>query len=197
MKTLGKIFGTEAKVRLMRLFLFNPERAWEIEEIATRTRTDKKELKRELENLLAAGMIRKVVFTKEVHGNKTRVRGLALKSDFLYRDQFQNLLADTVLMSDEDLVDKLSAAGKVRLVIVAGIFIQKWDSRLDLLIVGDKIKEEVLQKIIEKIESEVGRELSFAVFTTADFQYRQGVGDKLVRDVLDFPHKVVHDRFGL
>ncbi len=197
MKTLGKIFGTEAKVRIMRLFLFNPDRMWEVEEIGLRTKTEKRDLKRELEGLLYAGLIKKVSFTKEINDEKVKVKGLGLNTDFPYLNQFQGLLADTLLLSDKDLVERLSIAGKIRLVVVAGIFIQKWDSRVDLLIVGDRIKDDVLKRVVEKIESEVGRELSFAVFSTADFQYRLGVGDKLIRDVLDFSHKVIHDRFGL
>lgn len=197
MKTLGKIFGTEAKVRIMRLFLFNPSRMWEVDEIGLRTKTEKRDLKKELKGMLHAGLIKKVSFVKEVDGEKVKVKGLGLNTEFPYLNQFQGLLADTLLLSDKDLVERLSIAGKIRLVVVAGIFIQKWDSRVDLLIVGDRIKEDVLKRVIEKIESEVGRELSFAVFPTSDFQYRLGVGDKLIRDVLDFSHKVIHDRFGL
>ena len=50
---------------------------------------------------------------------------------------------------------------------------------------------------VRKLEAELGRELRFAAFTTEDFKYRVGVYDRLVRDVLDFPNRILLDKIGL
>jgi len=39
MDVLGKLFGSESKVRIMRLFLFNPETSFDLESIAERAKT--------------------------------------------------------------------------------------------------------------------------------------------------------------
>ena len=62
---------------------------------------------------------------------------------------------------------------------------------MDLLIVGDKLKRGKIEEGIKKIEAEIGIELVYAVFETKEFIYRLNMYDKLVRDVLDYPHQVI------
>lgn len=79
----------------------------------------------------------------------------------------------------------------MKLIIISGIFIKNHDSRVDLLIVGDKMKRKKIEEGIKKIEAEIGIELVYAVFETKEFIYRLNMYDKLVRDILDYPHEVV------
>ena len=53
------------------------------------------------------------------------------------------------------------------------------------------MKKNVLENAIKTIESEIGREIRYAFFDTKTFQYRYYMFDKLLRDILDFPHEVV------
>jgi len=85
----------------------------------------------------------------------------------------------------------------MKLVIVSGIFTQSNDSRVDLLVVGDNLKKSVLDNTIKTIEAEIGKEIRFAVFETPDFRYRLGLYDKLIRDILDFPHEKIVNRLGV
>ena len=80
---------------------------------------------------------------------------------------------------------------------VSGVFIQKPDSRVDLLIVGDRIKSTSLDRIIRNLEAQIGKELRYASFSTKEFRYRLNVYDRLIRDILDFPHEPVLDRIGV
>jgi hypothetical protein len=43
----------------------------------------------------------------------------------------------------------------------------------------------------------VGKELRYAFFSTDEFKYRMSMYDKLVRDILDYPHKVLLDKLGI
>jgi len=63
---------------------------------------------------------------------------------------------------------------------------------VDLLIVGDKMKKGKIEEGVRRLEAEVGTELIYAVFETADFLYRLKMYDKLVRDILDFPHELFY-----
>lgn len=47
-----------------------------------------------------------------------------------------------------------------------------------------------------ELEYNLGRELRYAALDQEDFKYRHSIGDKLVRDVLDFEHMVVMDKMG-
>ncbi|HEY4478543.1 MAG TPA: hypothetical protein VI775_01740, partial [Candidatus Paceibacterota bacterium] len=77
------------------------------------------------------------------------------------------------------------------------VFIQEWDTRIDLLIVGDDLNIHRLETVMQSIESEVGKEISYSVFDTEDFEYRLGIHDRLIRDILDSPHTVLIDRIGI
>jgi predicted nucleotidyltransferase len=75
--------------------------------------------------------------------------------------------------------------------LISGVFIKSKESRVDLLIVGDKMKKSKVEEEIRKLEAEIGTELIYALFDTKEFSYRLNMYDKLVRDILDFPHEVV------
>lgn len=89
------------------------------------------------------------------------------------------------------------SVGRVKLIVAAGIFIQNWESRVDLLIVGDDLNLNKIESIISIIESEIGKEISYSAFDTQDFEYRLGIHDRLVRDILDYNHVTLIDRLGI
>jgi hypothetical protein len=47
---------------------------------------------------------------------------------------------------------------------------------------------------MKNLESEVGKELTYSAFETEDFEYRLGIHDRLVRDILDAPHTTLIDQ---
>ena len=77
------------------------------------------------------------------------------------------------------------------MIIISGVFIKNHDSRVDLLIVGDKMKRGKIEEGVKRLEAEIGAELTYAVFDTKEFIYRLNMYDKLVRDILDYPHEVL------
>lgn len=196
METLANIFGGKIRVRVMRLFLLNPERAYERREVLAISRGSDGEVDRELALLEKAGLIKRKNFYRTGAHTKLRVTGWTLNQSFLYLTQLRNLLVNSILLKNNDIVKRLGRAGNLKLVVLAGIFIQNWDSRVDLLIVGDKLKRGMLERTISTIESEISRELRYAMLDTADFQYRLNIGDHLVRDIFDFPHQTVIDKLG-
>jgi len=75
------------------------------------------------------------------------------------------------------------------LTILSGIFINEENSRVDLFIVGDSIKKRKLFVFLRDLEAEVGKEIDYVVFSTADFNYRYDMFDRFIRDVLEKPHE--------
>lgn len=202
---LEKMFGSAAKVKIMRLFLLNPEQTFDFREVTDRSKVTGSTSRRELGLLEKIGLIKKRSYFKDSvrgqgRGKKTirrRVQGWALDDTFEFLIPLQGFLIDVSPLNPREILKKLSRIGRLKLVIVSGVFIQNWDSRVDLLVVGDNIKRGSLENTIKTLESEVGREIRFASFETSDFQYRFSMYDKLVRDILDFPHEKILDRIGL
>ena len=205
MDILGKLFGSESKVRIMRLFLFNPETPYTNDDVAERTRGSIISSRHELGILRKMKFIKSKTFVKRIlqkrgtksKFNRKKVWGWMLNPAFSYRGELERLLLDSSLLKDEELIRKLSSAGKLKLLIVAGIFIQDSDSRVDMLVVGDHLRRSTLENYMRSLEAEIGKELRYAAFETSEFNYRLGMYDKLVRDILDYPHRTVLDRIGL
>ncbi|HEY1037293.1 MAG TPA: hypothetical protein VGE62_01800 [Candidatus Paceibacterota bacterium] len=190
MDTLEKIFGGAARVKLMRLFLFNSTLYFFTDDVMDRSKLDSARARRELSFLWKVGLIKK----STRNGTKTV---WYLNDNFPYLSEFQRLLLQTSLVHKQPIIKKLSKIGRLKLVVFSGIFKEQWEARLDILIVAEGSKKSTADSVMANIEAELGKEIRFAVLDTEDFKYRLGVGDRLIRDVIDYPHEVVLDRIGL
>ena len=191
METLSKLFGSETKVKIMRLFLFNTERVFEVKDIALRVKATKTKVRREINTLEKIGLIKRRTSVKK------KANGFILDSKFAYLFPLQNFLINTEPLHAGEIIKRVSKLGSIKLIITSGVFIQEPESRTDILIVGDNVKKVALENTIKTLESEIGKELKYAYFTTEDFKYRLSMFDKLTRDILDYPHRKVLNRLGI
>ena len=183
--SVAYIFGSEAKVKIMRLFIFNPSLSFTSSEVARRAKTSSTAARRELLSLLKAGLLKK------------RTKSYALNRSYRHLTAIGNFLIDATPFSEKEIVKKISTAGNVKLVLIAGVFLHNPESRVDILIVGDHIRQGKLLSVISSIEAELGKELRYAVFETSDFNYRLGIYDKLIRDILESQHEKILNKLGL
>ena len=204
MNTISRLFGGDTQVKIMRLFLLNQGRPFGLAEIIQRTDAKKREIEALIGVYLQVGLIQKKDFFPVVTEGKVgkakkaqRVKGWMLNEFFPLRTSLQELVVGKTIVNEKELVARLSKAGKLKLVVVAGVFIQNWDSRADILIVGEKLNDSRLRKVIAKLESEVGRDIRYAALSSQDFHYRVNICDRLVRDMFDYPHKVILDKLGI
>ncbi|MBI1974458.1 MAG: hypothetical protein HYS51_01210 [Candidatus Zambryskibacteria bacterium] len=184
-KSVSHIFGGEAKVKIMRLFIFNPEVVFSPSEVAHRAQERARRAWVELRILLKAGLI------------KRRARGFILNPFYLYLPAIENFLIDAAPITEQEIIRRLSKAGMMKLILISGVFLHNPDTRADILIVGDHIKNSKLISVIISIEAELGKELRYAVFETVDFQYRLGIYDKLIRDILESDHKKILNKLSI
>ncbi len=176
---------------MMRFFLLNPTRAYELSSVVSFCSGKKRKVEKELLAFEKAGLVKRRRFFKELKQKRVSVHGWTLNASFIYLTQLRNILVNSVTMRSRDIVKRLKKSGGVKLVVLAGIFIQNWESRVDILVVGDKLERGYLLRALRSMETDVGRELHYSILDTADFQYRMSIGDKLVRDIFDYPHQVV------
>lgn len=194
METLSKLFGGQARVRIMRLFLLNNNNNFEIEEVVSRSRVMKNNARKEINVLSSINFIKQKTVIKEGYrGTKKKVVAWQLNKDFQYLQSLREILIDPTLLLQEDLPERFKQIGKIKLMIVSGVFIGNSKSRADVLIVGDKLKKNVLQQVMKSLEAEIGKELDYVVFDTEEFKYRLNMYDKLVCDIIDLPHEKLID----
>lgn len=212
MEILSKLFGSSARVKIMKLFLSNQKTPFDNEDISKRTKVALATLRKELNLLEKSGMIKKRIFYKEVEKKlrkkkgqrkadikiiKEKTNGWIVNDKFAYLAPMQSLLVNMTSVTSSSVLKKFTGAGKLKLVLLSGIFIQDSDSRVDMLIVGDSMKTANLERAIAVLESEIGKELRYVVLGTDDFKYRLNIYDKLIRDILDYPHQKVINRLGV
>ena len=202
---LGKLFGSSSIVKIMRLFLFNPDMPHDTDDISRKVKVSKPSIRREILDLEKAGLIKKRSYFKKVEigrGKKRKLKskktqGYILNKDFHYLSAIQNLLIKIPPFRSGELEKRFRGAGPVKLLIISGVFIQEWDTTVDLLIVGDHLNTSSVDRAVSTLESEVGKELTYAIFDTPEFEYRVNVCDKLIRDVLDYPHQKIVNKLGI
>jgi hypothetical protein len=185
MKSVSHIFGGEAKVKIMRLFIFNPGTIFTPTDVALRTKEKPSTARKEAHILVKAGLI------------KRRAKGFTLNPSYLYLPAIEDFLIDATPLSEKEIIKKVSRAGNIKFILISGVFLHDKDSRVDILVVGDHLKQTKLISIMRSIESELGKELRYAAFETTDFQYRLSIYDKLIRDILDSRHEKILNKLAI
>jgi len=187
--TLQKLFGSSARLKLLRLFLFNPKTAYSLKEAITHSRVTSDEARKEFAVFQSMKLIKR--------SRKSGAPRYQLNQDFEYVLALQNLLLNTASQGP-DLYDRIRAAGSIKFVAISGVLLGEWeDGRLDLFVVGERVNDRKLKLEVQKLESELGMELRYTSLTTDNFYYRLAMNDHLVKDVFDYPHKIVHDKLNI
>ena len=202
---LPKLFGNKSIVKMMRLFLLNADEAFETSEVRIRTKTTPSALRSDMNRLRSIGFIKKkttvkvrTAKTKKGKGTKKKVEAWQLNIDFPYLSALKLLLLSDHMINKAEAVKRMRRAGKIKLIVLSGIFLRETDGdRVDVLVVGDKLNRNSLETALRALESEVGKELSYAIMDSDEFNYRLGMYDKFIRDILDYPHEKLVNKIGV
>lgn len=203
MDILGNLFSSDPLVKMMRLFLMNQDESFTMAEIAHRTLSKESSVKRELEILDQIGFVRsKTVVRETVARNgkpsrKQKVSAWEIDKGFHYLEPLYSLLIEYDTLKQNDVVARFRPAGKIKLLVVSGVFIKDPESRADLLLVGDNLNRKKVESAVKFFESQLGKELQYAIFDTEEFIYRRDMYDKLLCDIFDGNHEVLLSSPGL
>ena len=189
MEILSKLFGSANKVKIMRLFLLNPELILNAKEVASRAKLQTPAASRELKLLSLVGLL----LLKKKGSAKT----WQLDPSFPFISPLRSILKNDLISRKKRLVQQFSRCGKIHLIVIAGVFLEDNESRTDLVIVGSHLKRTSIARVVKDLEAEIGKELNYAVLETPDFQYRLNACDKFVRDIFDYPHHIILDKIGV
>lgn len=193
------LFDSLARVRLLRMFLFNPSLEVSMNDILRRAKLSQRAARTELSQLERAGIIRRK-FIFEVTPGKTkkrRVLGYSLNKNSSVVKPLQTFLFDTAPINGKTLQKHLRGVGKIKVLVAAGVFERHFERRIDVLVAVEKLSATKIESAIRNLEAELGVGIKYAAFTTKDLIYRIGMHDKLTRDVFDYPHQMLVDKAGI
>ncbi len=172
---LKKIFGSGARVKLLRHFLLNQGDEFFIRELTRILDEQINSLRRELENLEKVGLLK----SKE----KNRKKYYRTNPHFELLSELTSIIRKTD-ESNQVFLKKISKLGNIDLLILTGKFIGKMEEDIDVFLVGD-VKESALEEFLkENFES---KDIKYGCMTKEDFLYRITLKDK-------FLHSIMSDR---
>jgi len=190
---IDALFGSKTRVKLLHLFLNNPNRAFYVREITRKIDEQINSVRRELANMLSIGIIK-----SETSNNRLYYE---INQDYPHFKPLHEIFSDAASSGNasveakvdtNDWPKRLKPLGDVRVLLFAGSLVKGSTSDVDVLIVGD-INKTQAKKFIKELEEEENRSLNFAVMPYQDFYYRLSIRDKFVVSITSGKYTVIAD----
>lgn len=188
---IDALFGSKTRVKLLHLFLNNPDKSFYVREITRLIDEQINSVRRELSNMLKVGII-----TSDSSENKLYYK---VNDKYEYYSPLSMIFAEDVKKvrdsRQQEVIDWRHRIGEIptiRLAIASGILVPGSATSVDLILVGDG-KNSNIKQVVSDIESSVGREINYAILGYDDFYYRMSVRDRFISEVLSGAHEVIVD----
>ncbi|MFH1712438.1 MAG: hypothetical protein ABH846_04365, partial [Patescibacteria group bacterium] len=198
---IEQLFGSKTRVRLLGLFLDNPERAFYVRELTRRIDAQLNSVRRELQNLVDLNIV------LEVEGNilkaenrETPKRANEKKkyykanSQFSFFDELRSIMKKSAIMMNRSFVKEVTENGKIDLLFLSGKFIDDTEVPSDILIVG-KIDSKKLEKAIGGFEKEISREINYTYMPKDEYLYRREIKDRFLLSLLNSNKVILINEF--
>lgn len=222
---LDKLFGSNARVKLLKLFLLHPETKYYIRQLARELKLQINSVRRELENLEELGLLVSSIGTSDESENedaflstpieetpsadkkkKKAVKSSKIESGqekkyyqansaFPLLEEIKSLIVRAQLLYKDDLVERIKRTGKVKLLVLTGIFTSNPHSMVDILVVG-RVDKPRLKRAIKTLEDDIGREVNYTLMDSREFNYRREITDVFLYGILEGKMIIAVDEVG-
>jgi DNA-binding transcriptional ArsR family regulator len=175
---LKRLFTSNTRIKLLTLFLLNPDEEYFIRELTRRLDEQINSVRRELDNLKKMGLLK----SKE----KNRKKYYVVNKNFVIFHELKGIILKA--MGDKDaLIKKIAQMGNIDVMVLSGLFVEK-ESPLDLLLVGNVDRQHLEDYLNNQLETE--RPVRYSVLTRDDYLYRRQCKDKFLHDLVDDPENI-------
>ena len=187
---IDALFGSKTRVKLLYLFLSNPDMSFYVREITRKIDEQINSVRRELSNMLEVGIIKS-------SGKDNKIYFQADKSYEFYEPLMQIFSSQnaskTAIPKDDEITRRFQVTGDVRVVLFAGKLVSGSISELDILIAGNDINDTRVKSLIKSIENEKDLSITYSVLPYEDFYYRLSVRDQFINGILKTKYTVIID----
>lgn len=192
---IDALFGSKTRVKLLHLFMNNPNRAFYVREITRKIDEQINSVRRELANMLSIGIIQSDSQSDSTNNrlyyevNQAYVHYQPLKAIF-GDGQISSPAAETTASSD--WAKRLKPLGDVRVALLSGTLVRGSQSDVDVLLAGSLNKTQA-KHFIKELETEEGHALNYTVMTYEDFYYRLSIKDRFITDIVNNKFTLLQD----
>ena len=188
---IDSLFGSKTRVKLLHLFLNNPEKSFYVREITRMIDEQINSVRRELANMVSVGIVQQDAIDNKLY--------------YSVNDDYPYIKPLAAIFSDKNTEGGAGAAGGVswkdslgrmrglKLAIISGKLVVGSSSAVDLLLVGDNMSAVTIKNLVKKIEKDRKIEINYAVISYDDFYYRMSVKDRFIMDIVRNKHSVLVD----
>ena len=199
---LEQIFGSKTRVKLMKLFLDNPDKSFFVRELTRATDSLINSVRRELANLVDIGLI--VVEEKNViapldgvirdkgadkHGINVK-KYYTINKHNLFKEELEALFNKDAMMLEKKFAEKLKNVGKLSYLALSGILVDNRKSPTDLVAVGQFDKSR-MQEAIKNFEGEIGRSINYTIMDLREYKLRKDIADRFLEQVMEDKNNLV------
>jgi len=184
---LERLIPSKTRVKLLTLFLLNPEREIYLREAQRMTGENLNAVRRELTNLEEIGLL-----TSTRRGN---ARYYVVNRDFPIYNELTAIILKTEGVA-KVVREHLAGVGGVDTVFIFGSFASGKAgaaSDIDLFVVGH-VDEDLLMAAVREAEATLGREINYVLFPREEMDQRIAEGDPFVVNVLNEPRVMLIDK---
>ncbi len=188
---IDSLFGSKTRVKLLHLFLNNPEKSFYVREITRMIDEQINSVRRELANMVSVGIVQQDAIDNKLY--------YSVNEDYPYIKPLAAIFSDKnteggmSAASSVSWKDSLGRMRGLRLAIISGKLVVGSSSAVDLLLVGDDMSVVTIKNLVKKIEKDRKIEINYAVISYDDFYYRMSVKDRFIMDIVRNKHSVLVD----
>ena len=188
---IDSLFGSKTRVKLLHLFLNNPEKSFYVREITRIIDEQINSVRRELANMVSVGIVQQDAIDNKLY--------YSVNEDYPYIKPLAAIFSDKNTeggmgaASSVSWKDSLGRMRGLRLAIISGKLVVGSSSAVDLLLVGDDMSVVTIKNLVKKIEKDRKIEINYAVISYDDFYYRMSVKDRFIMDIVRNKHSVLVD----
>ncbi|MCR4325645.1 MAG: helix-turn-helix domain-containing protein [Patescibacteria group bacterium] len=200
---LGQLLGNAARARVLRVFTFNYGGPMTLTHIRKHAGVNSRTASKEIRALEKIGVIRRGKISIMLSGGKRASAGKQKEYAWeLYQGHKHTAALSKFVhavspVRHAKIMDALKSSGRLIAVILSGTFVGDDTRPADLIVVADGLNEKRLEAAVRALEPKFGREIRYAAFQAPEFRYRLTIHDRLLRDILDYPHLILLDKKGL
>lgn len=178
---LKRLFTSNARIKLLSLFLLNPTEEYFVRELTRKLDEQINSVRRELENLKKLGLLK--------CKSRNRKKYYSVNTNFTLFAELELIFRKTQGINT-DISKKIIKCGEVHFIALTGIFVDKTSSTpIDILIAGD-IDRNRLEEILHK-ESSFSKPVRYSIMSRNDFIYRWKFNDKFIHDIINDPETII------
>jgi len=175
---LTDLIISRVRVKLLTLFLSNPDKIIHVRELVRQSKEEINAVRRELAHMEKCGLV-----SKEHRANRLYY---SFRKDYPLYFDLLNLVTKTTGLGEAILKNR-NKLGRVKYAMISGKFARNIPGsaeKVDLLIIGNVVIPEVAALVREE-EIRRGREIFFTPMTEEEFAFRKKKKDSFILGILE------------